>query len=58
MAKITLDKDLIKKAVKSLKNHYATKNQNSTNLFDTQDDFIYLEINLAKIPEKFSIRPI
>lgn len=55
--KIKLDKELIKKAAKSLiKYHSGSKKQND--LLDQDDDFIYIEIVLSKVPEEFSIRPL
>lgn len=55
---LVLDKNLIKTATKSLKTHYNNQNTKKNDLLDNQDDFIYLEINLAKVPETYSIRPV
>lgn len=57
IAKIKLDKNLIKKAVKSLL-QYSHKKLNPKDLLETGDSFIYLEITLSQVPEKYSIRPL
>lgn len=51
MLKLVLDKNLIKTAAKSLKNHYNQTNEKKNDLLSNEDDFVYLEINLAKLPE-------
>jgi hypothetical protein len=56
--KLPLDKDQVKKAVKALITHYQNEKSKSKNLLDTGDDFIYLEIIMSQVPEKYSIRPI
>lgn len=55
--KIHLDHNLVKKASQILiENH--NKNKNTKNLLENSDQFLYLELNLNKVPDHFSIRPI
>jgi len=55
--KIKLDKELIKKAAKSLVSfHTGAKKPND--LLDADEDFIYVEIILSMVPEQYSIRPV
>lgn len=57
IALLKLDKELIKKATKSLlKFNLGAKKPND--LLEGDDDFIYLEIILSKVPEEISIRPL
>ena len=53
---IKLDKELIKKASKALIKHHNTS-KNQFNLLDNGEDFIYLEIIMSQVPEKYSVRP-
>ena len=55
---IKLDKLQVKKAVVALK-QFVEKNKNVKDLFNgANEGFIYLEIDLANIPEQHSVRPI
>jgi ribosome biogenesis protein UTP30 len=57
IAKIPIDAKQVKQAVKALLAHYeSTKSQK--NLLDSNDDFIYIEIVMGKVPTEYSIRPI
>lgn len=56
--KLQIDKNQVKKAVKALITHYQNQQSKSNNLLATGDDFIYLEIVMSQVPEKYSIRPI
>jgi len=53
---ISLDKNQIKKAVESLLK-YVELNKNPTDLVSKQE-FIYVAIDLSRIPEQHSVRPI
>ena len=58
IAFIKLDKEQVKRAVVSLKKFIA-KTRNTKDLFkDSSDGFIYLEVDMAELPEKHSVRPI
>ena len=54
---LKIDKYQVKKAVQALQTFYKA-NQNTNQLFGQEDDFIYLEIILSQVPEKYSIRPL
>lgn len=48
----------MKKAVEALTKHHLSK-VNIQNLLDSsQEDFIYIQVSLKAVPEKYSIRPI
>ena len=51
-----MDKFQVAKAVECLK-EFDKNHQNVKNLF-TEDGFIYLELDLSKVPEHYSIRPV
>ncbi len=53
---ILLDKNQIKKAVESL-NKYSLEHRDPTDLTDKQD-YVYVTLDLSKIPEQHSVRPI
>lgn len=55
---LTIDKNLVKKAVKALLAHAEKSKEGKFNLLDTGDDFIYLEIVMSQVPSKHSIKPI
>jgi len=55
--KVHFDRKLITKAVKILLD-YNEKTKNPKNILDTNEGFIYVEINFNKLPERYSIRPI
>lgn len=56
IAFIKLDKFQVAKALDCLKD-FDAKNKSSANLF-SEDGFIYLEMDLSRVPENYSIRPI
>ena len=51
-----MDKFQVAKAVECLK-EFDKNHQSVKNLF-TEDGFIYLEFDLSKVPEHYSIRPV
>ena len=53
---IKLDKFQVKKAIDCLL-EFAEKNKNPTDLFGEQG-FIYLEVDMGRIPEDHSVRPV
>ena len=57
LEKLILDKKQIKKAILALQS-LMESNKNQNNLFTNEDEFVYLEINLNKVPDNYSIRPI
>jgi hypothetical protein len=56
--KLSIDKNLVKKATKALLAHNEKSKEGKFNLLDTGDDFIYLEIVMSQVPSKHSIKPI
>lgn len=54
---LPIDPQQVKQAVKALVKYF-NKTKSSSNLLDTNDDFIYLEVVMSKVPTKYSIRPI
>lgn len=55
---IVLDPTLVLKAVNALLKFKKQKKEKSTFLLEEEDEFLYLEITLSKLPESYSIRPI
>jgi len=53
---LKVDKFQVAKAIDCLK-QFDSKNNSQVNLF-TQDGFIYLELDLSKVPDSYSIRPV
>ncbi len=51
-----LDKFQVAKAIDSLKK-FDSETKSPVNLF-SEDGFIYLELDLAKVPQNYSIRPV
>lgn len=54
---IELDHNLVKKAARILLDKH-NEARNAKNLLDINEQFVYLEINLGKVPEHYSIKPI
>lgn len=54
--KLKLNKNLIMQAVECVK-QLATKIKTDNPLMNVEDEFIYIELTLATLPETYSIRP-
>lgn len=55
-AEVKFDKTQVKKATEILKEFYG-KNKKKTELLESDDGFIYVEVVLNKLPEEYSMRP-
>jgi len=54
---ITIDAASILKAVKCLQKFNTEKKEKSKFLLEEDDEFLYIEVTLSKLPEEYSIRP-
>jgi len=57
VGRIQFDKAAVKTALEALL-AYHQLHKKGNDLFDVEDDFVYLEIVLNELPEKHSIRPV
>jgi len=54
---VKLDKSQIKQAIDVLK-EISSKDKKKTELLDSDDGFIYIEVALNKLPDEYSMRPV
>lgn len=54
---ITLDAQLVQKAAQSLVDFQKKQKASSRSLVEEDDEFLYVEVTLSKLPESYSIRP-
>ena len=55
--KVDVESTQILKAVKCIQSFVKQKKESSKLLLEDEDEFVYLEITMSKLPEEYSIRP-
>lgn len=54
---ISLDAQTVQKAIQALLDFQKRQKESSKSLVEEEDEFVYVEVTLNKLPESYSIRP-